>query len=145
MHQASCNAGRKLRFGMLTALTNIRCYGRWKTTFSGRRHSVEDNLHLKTTFSRKTTFSGRWPSVEGNLQWKTTFGGWQNLVEDGLWWKMTFGGRWPLMEDNLWWKTTFGGKRPLVEDDLRWKKIGWWFWENRVVDLNVNSRVCCAW
>ena len=44
MHHASCTASRKLRFGMMTALTNIRCYGRWKTTFSGRRPLVEDDL-----------------------------------------------------------------------------------------------------
>ena len=44
LHHASCIAGRKLRFGMLTALTNIRCDGRWKTTFGGRQPTVEDDL-----------------------------------------------------------------------------------------------------
>ena len=52
---------RRLRFGMLTVLTNERsimvlCL-------------MEDNLW------RKTTFSGRRPSVEDDLRWNTTFGG----------------------------------------------------------------------
>ena len=34
----------------------------------------------------KTTFSGRRTSVEEDLQWKTTFGGRQPLVEDNFWW-----------------------------------------------------------
>ena len=45
--------GRRLRFDMLTVLTNIRstmCYGGWKMTFCGRRPSVEDNLCWKMTF-----------------------------------------------------------------------------------------------
>ena len=68
-----------MRFGKLTALTNIRCYGRWKTTFGGRWHSVEDNLWWKTTLGgrrplgeddlgRKTTFDRRWPSVDACMR-----------------------------------------------------------------------------
>ena len=91
--------GKRLRFDMLTVLTNMRstmCYGEWKMTFCGRRSSVEDNLW------GKTTFNGRQP-----------------LVEDDLWWKTTFGGRGALVEDYLWWKTTFNGRQPSVEDNLR--------------------------
>ena len=33
LHHASCIAGSRMRFGKLTALKNIMCYGRWKTTF----------------------------------------------------------------------------------------------------------------
>ena len=72
MHQASCIAGRRLRFGMLTTRTNIRStkgYGRWKMTFGGRRPMVEDDLWWKATFG------GRQPSVEDDLWWKTNFGG----------------------------------------------------------------------
>ena len=65
---------RRLRFGVLTALTNLRSTKvlwyveddlRWKTTFCGGRPSVEGDLWLKTTFS------GRQPSVEDNFWWKT--------------------------------------------------------------------------
>ena len=73
---------------------------------------MEDNLWWKTTFS------GRRSSVEGNIQWKTTFGERRPSVEDDLCWKTTFGGRRPSVEDDFWWKTTFDGKRPLVKDDL---------------------------
>ena len=83
-------------------------------TFRGRRLSVE-NLWWKTTFS------GRRPSVEDNLWWKTTFGGRRPLVEDNLWWKTTFSGRQPSVEDDLCWKTTYCGRLPAVEDDLQWK------------------------
>ena len=82
---------RRLRFGMLTVLSNIR------STL------VEDDLWWKTTFG------GRQPSVEDDLWWKTTFSGGQPLMEDNLRWKTTLCGRRPLVEDNLWWKTTFGG------------------------------------
>ena len=41
----------------------------WKTTFGGRRPSVEDNLRWKVTFSERR------PSVEDDLQWQTTFVG----------------------------------------------------------------------
>ena len=58
------------------------CYGWWKTTFDGRR-----------------------PSVEEDLQWKTTFGGRRPSVEDDLWWKKTYGGKRPSVEDDFWWKT----------------------------------------
>ena len=61
----------------------------WKTTFDGRRPSMEGNLRWKKTFD------GRWPSIKENLRWKTTFDG-----------------RQPLTEDNLWQKTTFNGRRP---------------------------------
>ena len=82
MHLASCIAVRKLRFGMLTALTNKRSTKVlwqveddlwWKTTFYGRQPSVEQ------------------PLVEENLQWRTTFGGRRLSLEDDLQWKMTFG------------------------------------------------------
>ena len=52
--------GRKLRFGMLTVLTNIRST---KVLVGGRQPSVEDTLRWKMTFS------GR------HLRWKMTFGG----------------------------------------------------------------------
>ena len=54
---------------MLTTLTNDQLSGdgRWKTSFGGRR-----------------------PSVEDDLWWKTTVGGRHPLVADTLWWKMTF-------------------------------------------------------
>ena len=57
----------------------------------------------------KTTFIGRRPSVEDKLRWKTTFGGRCPLVEDGLRWKTTFSGRQPSVEDDPPWKKTFGG------------------------------------
>ena len=57
MLHASCIAGRRLRFGMLTALTNIRSTkGLWQ---------VEDDLWWKTTYG------GRQPLVEDNFWWKT--------------------------------------------------------------------------
>ena len=76
MHHASCIAGRRLRFSMLTALTNIR----------------------------STKVGGRRPSVEDDLQWKMIFVEGRPLVEDDLQWKMTFFGRRPLVEENLWGK-----------------------------------------
>ena len=82
----------KMRFGKLTALTNIRCYGRWKTTFGGRR-----------------------PSLEDNLRWKMTFGGRRLLLEDNLRWKTTYCGRRHLVEDDLLWSTTFSGRRPSLD------------------------------
>ena len=60
--EASSKQGRKLIFGMLTVLTNIRstmvlwCVEvdlQWRTTFSGRRPSVEDDLLWKMTFGGK--------------------------------------------------------------------------------------------
>ena len=51
--EATSKQGRRLRFGMLTVLTNIRStmvlwlvedYLWWRTTISGRRPLVEDNL-----------------------------------------------------------------------------------------------------
>ena len=64
LHHASCIAGRRLRFGMLTDLTNVRStkalWKRWKTTFGGRRPTVEDDLHWKTTFNGKTSFEKCW-------------------------------------------------------------------------------------
>ena len=81
MHHATCIAGSRLRFGMLTALWNLRStkvLWKWKTTFSGRRPLVEDNLCWKITFG------GRWPSVENNFWLKTTFCGREPVVEDNL-------------------------------------------------------------
>ena len=69
----------------------------------------------------KTTYGGKRASVEDTLLWKMTFGGRRPSVEDDLRWKMTFGGRRPSVEDDFWWKRTFGGRRPLVEDNLQWK------------------------
>ena len=66
--QVTSNQGRSLRFGMVTVFTNIR-----------------------------STFGGRRPSVEDDLRWKTTF------LEDDLWWKTNSGRRRPYMEDNVWW------------------------------------------
>ena len=57
--KATSKQGRRLRFGMLTVLTNK----------SGRRSLVEDN------FWWRMTFGGRRSWVEDNLGWKTTFGG----------------------------------------------------------------------
>ena len=131
--KSTSKQGRRLRFGMLTVLANIKSTKmlwfveddlRWKTAFSGRWPSAEDNLWCKTTFCArrssveddfwwKTTFSGRQPSVAKDLWWRL-------LVEDDLGWKATIGGRWPFVEDDLLWKTTFCGRRPLVEDDLLW-------------------------
>ena len=62
--------GRRLRFGMLTVLTNIRPT---KVLWL-----MEDDLW------RKTTFGGRQPLVEDELRWKTTFGGRQPSVEDNF-------------------------------------------------------------
>ena len=47
---------------------------------------------------RKTTFDGRRPSVEDALLWKTTFVGRWRLVEDYMRWKTTFSGRQPLLD-----------------------------------------------
>ena len=69
--EAASKQGRRLRFGMLTELTNIRST---KVLWI-----VEDDLQWKTTFG------GRQPSVEDNLRWKMTFGGRRPLVEDKLW------------------------------------------------------------
>ena len=66
MQCASCIAGRRLRFGMLTDPTNVRStkvlWKMWRTTFGGRRPSVEDDLHWKTTFCGKMTFGEKQPS-----------------------------------------------------------------------------------
>ena len=85
--------------------------GAWglKTTFDGRRLSMEDDLQWKTTFD------GRRPSMEEDLRWKTNFDGRRPLMEDDLQWKTTFDGRRPSMEDDLPWKTTFQGRQPLIE------------------------------
>ena len=102
MHNASCIACRRLRFGRLTALTNIRS-------------------------TKRVMVGGRWPLVEEDPWWKTIFGGrgplvgGRPLVDDKLWWMTTFGGRQPSVEEDLRWKTTFSGRRPLVEDNPRWK------------------------
>ena len=69
--EATSKQGRRLRFGMLTVLTDIR-----STKVSWW---VEDDLWWKITFS------GRLPLVEDDLGWKTTFGGRQLSVEDDLW------------------------------------------------------------
>ena len=53
-------------------------------TFCGRRPSVEDDLHRKTTSCVKTTFVGRQPLVKDNLQWKMTFNGRLTWMEDNL-------------------------------------------------------------
>ena len=135
--KSTSKQGRRLRFGMLTVLANIKSTKmlwfveddlRWKTAFSGRWPSAEDNLWCKTTFCARRS------SVEDDFWWKTTFiarrlwvednlHGRCSLVEDDLCWKTTFCGRRPLLEDDLWWKTTFGGRRPLVEDNFWWKTI----------------------
>ena len=91
---ATSKQGRRLRFGILTVLTNIS---------GGRPPSMEDDLRWKTTFS------GRRTSVEDTLRWKTTFGERRPSVEDNLLWETTYGGRKPLVE------TTFGGTRPSVD------------------------------
>ena len=99
MHYASCITGRRLRFGRLTALTNIRStkgYGRWKTTFGGRQSLWEDGLPWKRTFN------GRRPSMEDDLRWKTTFGGRQPAVEDEIWWKTIFVGSLHAAYSALW-------------------------------------------
>ena len=96
MHHASCIVGRRLRFGMLTALTNLR--------------STKVLWYMEENLRWKTKFSGRRPLMEDDLRWKTTFGKRQPSVEDILWWKMTFGGRHPSIEYNLRWKTSFGGR-----------------------------------
>ena len=75
----------------------------------------------KTRQIMKTTFGGRRPSLEDDLWWRMIFGGRRPLVEDNLWWKTTLGERRPLVEDDLQWKKTFSGRQPLVEDDLGWK------------------------
>ena len=84
---------------------------------STRATYVEEDLWWKTIFSE------RQPSVEDDI------GGRQTLVEDKLWWKTNFGGRRPSVEDdlqwkNLWCKTTFSGRRPLavnppLDSDIR--------------------------
>ena len=71
----------------------------------------------------KTTFCGKRLSVESNLRWRTTFIGGQPSLEDDLWGKTTFGGRQSSVEDNLRWKMTFNGRRPSVEVDLQWKTM----------------------
>ena len=93
----------------------LRC----KTTFCGRRPSVEHILQWKMTLGGRRTL------VEDELRWKTTFGGRRPLVEDYLQWKTTFGwttcGRRRLsLQDNLRWKMPFGGRKPLVEQDIQW-------------------------
>ena len=103
MYYASCIAGRRLRFGMLTAVTNINMVEdnlQWKTSIGGRRPSMEDDLQWEDDIQWETTFCGRQPSMEDDLRWKTTFGG-----------------RRPSVEDDLWWNTTFGGRQAMVEDD----------------------------
>ena len=86
---ATSKQGR-LRFGMLTVLTNVRSTKvlwqveddlRWKMTFGGRQHLAEDNLWLKTTFS------GRWPLVEDRLRQKVILSGRRPSVKDDFWWK----------------------------------------------------------
>ena len=76
--QAISKQGRRLRFGMLSVLTNIRSTKvlwqaeddlRWKTTFSGKRPQGEDDLWWKTTLCERQTL------VEDNPRWKRTFGG----------------------------------------------------------------------
>ena len=49
LYYATSKQVTRLQFGMLTALTNIRCYGRWKTPLCGRQPSVDDCLWWKTT------------------------------------------------------------------------------------------------
>ena len=71
LHCASCITGRRLRFGRLTALTNIRStkgYGRWKTTFGGRQSLGEDGLPWKRTFGGNMTLGGRQPSMEDDIR-----------------------------------------------------------------------------
>ena len=77
MHHASCISGRRLRFGILGALPNIRLtkVGRWKMSFGGRQ-----------------------PVVEDDLWWEMTFGGRRLMVEDDLWGKTTFIGGRPLVD-----------------------------------------------
>ena len=82
MYQASCIAGRGLRFGKLTALTN-------------------------TKINQGFMVGGGRSSVEDGHRWKTVFGGRRSSVEDDHWWKMTFGRRRPLVEDDFQWKMTF--------------------------------------
>ena len=80
----------------------------------------------------KTTFYGRKPSMEEDLWWKTIFDERQPLLEHNLWWKTFFNGGRPFMEDNFWWKTTFHDRWCLVEDNLKrkdnngWKTIFHW-------------------
>ena len=87
-------------------------------------------FHFVCFVCQKTTFTGRRPLIEDDLRWKMTFNGRRPLMEDDLRWKMTFNGRRPLMEDYLWWKTNFDGRGPLMEDDLWWKTTfnGRWQW-----------------
>ena len=88
MHHASkatSKHGKRLRFGMLTVLRNIRS--------TKMLHPASCMMHD----------GGRRPSVEDDLWWKMTFDGKRPLVEDNLRWKMTFGGRRPSVKDNLRW------------------------------------------
>ena len=84
--------------------TTFKCnmIPRYSCTFDGRRPTIKDNL------SWKTTYDGRRTSMEDN------FDGRRPLMEDDLRWKTTFDGRLPLMEDDLWRKTTFNGRRLLI-------------------------------
>ena len=52
-----------------------------------------DKIYVASLNWWKTTFGGRRPSVEDDLQWKITFGGRQPSAEDDFWWKATFVGR----------------------------------------------------
>ena len=116
MHHALQVGGWDLVCWLLSQIEDqSRCYGRWKTTFGGRRPSLEGNLQWKYNLRWKTAFGkGRWPSVEDGLWWKTTYSGRQPSVEDGLRWKTTFVERRP-SEDNLRLRTTFSGRRPLLD------------------------------
>ena len=76
--QDTSKQGRRLRFGMLTVLTNLRSTKvrwqvednlRWKTAFDGKQPLVEDVLWRKTTYSYQASFK------EDNLRRKTTLGG----------------------------------------------------------------------
>ena len=64
---------------------------------------------------QKTTFNGRRPSMEDDLRWKTTFDGRRPSMEDDLPWKMTDGRMWG-GGGCLWVKFPFKRRRPLMED-----------------------------
>ena len=93
--QATSKQGRRLRFGMLTALTNIRS--------TKVLHHASCIMHHASSIMHCRQEAEIW-YVDCSHKYKMNQG-------------VMVGGRRPLVEDNLKWKTTFVGRRLLVEDD----------------------------
>ena len=127
--------GRRLRFGMLTFLTNIRSTNVLHHASCIMHHASSIMHHASCITGRRLRFGMQ--TVLTNIRSTKVLHHASCVMpcsryEADIWYvdcshkyKINQGvmvvGRRPSVEDNFWRKTTFDGRWPLVEDDHSWK------------------------